>query len=158
MSQSSPDGIRRATPADAAALARLRLDFRGPRAPNVETEQEFLDRCAAWMRDRLGPESVWRVWVLERNNAAVGNVWMQAVEKLPNPTTEPELHAYVSNFYISPEHRNGGGGSAMLGVVLDECRRLRVDTVFLWPSARSRPLYERHGFAMSDGVLVLKHP
>ncbi len=156
VSSQATDGVRRAAPEDAGALARLRLDFRGPRAPNVETEGEFLARCAAWMRDRLGPQSSWRVWVLVRNNEVAGNVWLQAIEKLPNPTAEPELHAYISNFYVAPEYRNGGAGSALLGAVLDECRRLRADTVFLWPSARSRPLYERHGFAVSNAVLTLK--
>ena len=158
MSPTAADAIRRATPSDAAALARLRLEFRGPRAPAVESEQEFLDRCGAWMRERLRPDSVWRAWVIHRNKEPVGTVWLQVVEKLPNPTAEPELHAYVSNFYISAEYRNGGGGSALLRAALDECRQLSVDTVFLWPSARSRPLYERNGFAMANGILVLERP
>src|SRR6185503_548338 len=78
--------VRRATQSDAAALARLRLEFRGPRAPMVETEHAFLDRCAAWMHARLGGDSIWRVWLVERNRHPVGNVWLQVVEKLPNPT------------------------------------------------------------------------
>jgi len=31
-----------------------------------------------------------------------------------------------------------------------------VDSVFLWPSEQSRPLYERFGFETSSGVMVLK--
>lgn len=147
--------VRRASPGDAAALARLRLEFRGPRAPAVETEAEFLERCTAWMRARLTPGSAWRVWALDLGGEPIGNIWLQVVEKLPNPTAEPELHGYVSNFYISPHHRNAGGGSALLADALAECKRLSVDTVFLWPSARSRPLYHRHGFTTTDGVLVL---
>ena len=91
-----------------------------------------------------------------RNGEPLGAVWLQVVEKLPNPTAEPELHAYVSNFYVRPAYRNDGIGSALLRVVLDECTRLDVDSVFLWPSERSRALYERHGFITTDSVLVLK--
>jgi len=148
--------VRRGTQSDAAALAQLRLEFRGPRAPNVESETEFLTRCETWMRARLGDDSIWRVWLLEWNRDLIGAVWLQVVEKLPNPTAESELHAYVSNFYVRPDHRNTGGGSLLLRAALDEAERLGVDSIFLWPSARSRPLYERHGFAVSENVLVRK--
>jgi GNAT superfamily N-acetyltransferase len=148
------NGVRRATQSDANALARLRLEFRGPRAPNNESETAFLARCETWMCERLGAGSIWRVWVLERNNVVIGAVWLQVVEKLPNPTAESEVHAYVSNFYVRPEHRNTGAGSALLRAVLDEAEQLGVDSIFLWPSARSRPLYERHGFGISENILV----
>jgi hypothetical protein len=41
-------------------------------------------------------------------------------------------------------------------VVLDECRHLDVDSVFLWPTPRSRPLYERFGFTNNGAVLSLE--
>jgi GNAT superfamily N-acetyltransferase len=108
------------------------------------------------MRARLGDGSIWRVWLLERNHDPIGSVWLQVVEKLPNPTAESEWHAYVSNFYVRPDHRNTGGGTELLRAALHEAERLGVDSVFLWPSARSRPLYQRHGFAVSENVLVRK--
>lgn len=148
--------VRRATRADAAALARLRLDFRGPRAPNLEAEQVFLERCAAWMAPRLTSGAAWRAWVLDWNDRVAGNVWVQVIEKLPNPTAEAEIHAYVSNLYVAPAHRNEGAGTALLRAALDECARLEVDSIFLWPSARSRSLYRRHGFVVRDDILVLK--
>jgi GNAT superfamily N-acetyltransferase len=148
--------IRRATPADASALARLRLEFRGPLAAMLEEEAGFIDRCATWMTPRLDADSPWSVWIAETSHDLVGNVWMQIVEKLPNPSDEPELHAYVSNFYVRVEHRNLGAGSGLLRAVLDECARLDVDSVFLWPTARSRALYERFGFTTDRGILSLE--
>ena len=143
MQSSTTIQCRRASPADAALLAQLRYEFRASHAPTIETEEEFLSRCAAWMVRRLGAD-------------AAGGVWFQVVEKLPNPNEETELHAYVSNFYVRPEHRNAGAGSALLSTILDECGRLGIDTVFLWPTERSRPLYERFGFQSERGVLVRK--
>jgi GNAT superfamily N-acetyltransferase len=145
--------FRRANPSDAPALARLRFDFRGPLAPTMEPEAAFLARCEKWMANRLADGSPWRVWVAEVTGRLVGNVWVQIVEKLPNPSDEPERHAYVSNFFVRAEHRNVGAGTALMRVVLDECQRLDVDSVFLWPTARSRALYERFGFTHNGAVL-----
>src|SRR5512132_4347102 len=138
--------VRLATVDDASALAVLRYEFRASNKTAVESAEEFLPRCVEWMRPRLADDARWRVWVLDHAGDVVGNVWLQLVEKLPNPNVDRERHGYITNFYVRPEHRNGGAGSRMLRAVLDECERSDVDTVFLWPTVRSRPLYERHGF------------
>lgn len=101
--------VRRATTDDVSSLARLRLDFRGPRAPNVESEHAFLTRCARWMEPRVADDSAWRAWVLEHDRRIVGAIWVQIVEKIPNPTAEPEAHAYVSNLYVVPDYRIRAG-------------------------------------------------
>jgi GNAT superfamily N-acetyltransferase len=148
--------IRRANPSDASALAQLRHEFRAPLAPTTEMEGVFVARCTAWMEHRLSDGSPWRAWVAEAGDHLVGNVWMQLVEKLPNPIDEPERHAYVSNLFVREEHRNLGAGSRLMRVMLDECRRLDVDAVFLWPTAASRSLYERLGFTHNGAVLSLE--
>jgi GNAT superfamily N-acetyltransferase len=147
--------VRRATTADVPALATLRFEFRSRNKPPVESAEDFLPRCIDWMRPRVADAATWRVWVLERDGAIVGNIWLEIVEKLPNPNVEAELHGYVTNFFVRPEHRNAGAGSRLLHAVLEHCRRSEVDSVFLWPSERSRPLYERFGFVRPSEMLVL---
>jgi len=146
--------VRRATPADAATLARLRFDFRSGRQTAVEAQAEFVARCAEWMRPRLHADSRWRVWLLEQGGEPIGNLWMQMIEKIPNPGTESELYGYVTNVYVLEAHRNTGGGSMLVEAALDECRRFHVETVFLWTSDEGRPLYARHGFRAADSMLV----
>ncbi len=148
--------VRRASSADAAVLARLRHDFRAPLGDNVEAEATFLERCEQWMRPRLNVESVWRAWIAELQGQAVGCVWLQLVEKVPNPVVERECHGYVSNLFVRDEARGGGVGSVLLRAALDECDRVGVDNVILWPTPRSRSLYTRHGFAEADNMLVLR--
>lgn len=144
--------IRRATPDDAELLAQFRYAFRERR---TESREDFIARCAAWMRERLTADSHWRAWILLVNDAPAGNLWLQLVEKIPNPSaTEPELHAYISNFYVVPEHRNRGGGAQLMEAALAECRAKNVDNIFLWPTEESRSLYARFGFGVSEGVLV----
>jgi len=145
---------RRATLADASVLAELRFAFRSSLVDPVEARDEFISRCTIWMRSHLADESRWRAWILESGDAALGAVWLQIIEKLPNPGLERERHAYVTNLFVRPEHRGRGGGGQLLAALLDACGGLEVDSVFLWPTAESRPLYTRHGFSVTDSVMV----
>lgn len=147
--------IRTATPADAAMLARLRYDFRTRHAPAVEDTGEFLGRCEQWMRERLGQGGLWRCWIAERDGGAVGNLWLNLIEKIPNPAPEAEHHAYITNFYVLEEARGQGIGSMLLDVALHWCREQKLHAAILWPSDRSRPLYERKGFAVRDDLMEL---
>ena len=146
--------VRRATPNDASARAALRFAFRSSIGAAVEAEDAFVARCADWMRDRLAGDTRWRVWILEAASEPIGNIWLQLIEKLPNPVEEHETHGYVTNFFVRPEHRGGGGGSRLLKAVLAECEASSVDTIILWPTPQSRSLYERHGFRTTDAVMT----
>lgn len=145
--------IRRGTPADAAELARVRYAFRAELDPPVESEAEFQERCARWMAERLHQKHGWRCWVAARGDTLVGTVWLQLVEKLPNPVGHRGLHGYVSSVYVVPELRGAGIGSALLAACLREADALEIDAVFLWPTPRSRGLYQRYGFAVRDDLL-----
>jgi GNAT superfamily N-acetyltransferase len=145
--------VRLAGPADAPALARLRYAFRAELDPSPEDEAGFLQRCAGWMADRLNGRGPWRCWVAEEGDTLVGTVWLQIIEKLPNPVGEAECHGYVSSLYVVPSRRSTGLGSALLSACLQECDRRGTDAVFLWPTSRSRPLYHRHGFVVRDDFL-----
>lgn len=150
---SREQSVRRATPDDASALASLRYTFRSSLADPIETRTDFIERCVSWMRSHLEEDNRWRAWVAERDGIAIGTVWLQIVEKLPNPVIEREFHAYVTNLFVLAEHRGHGVGGLLLSALLAECQALEVDTIFLWPTAESRTLYERHGFAVTDAVM-----
>jgi GNAT superfamily N-acetyltransferase len=147
--------IRLATVADVVILARLRYELRTGIAPDVTPETGFHERCAEWMAARLPWTDVWRCWVAEDEaGEALGVVWLQFLEKLPNPVGEPGLHAYLTGFYVREAARNLGVGTALLAVALAACEERGIDTVFLWPTARSRALYVRHGFVEQSGMLA----
>jgi GNAT superfamily N-acetyltransferase len=149
-----PPRIRRAVPADARALARLRYEFRSEIAPPVEAKARFVARCARWMSARLRRGGAWRCWVVEDPAGdLIGAAWLQLIEKLPNPVAETERHAYITNVYVRPSHRGQGIGGRLLAALLAEGDREAVDAVILWPTPRSRSLYERHGFAVRDDLL-----
>ncbi len=155
-SQGDPKtSIRLATASDALPLAKLRFAFRSGLGQASEGEDEFVGRCEAWMRERLREGSQWRCWVAERGRALVGNVWAQLIEKIPNPVVEAEYHAYVTNFYVRDEARGKGLGTVLLSGALEWCKSRGAQAVILWPTQRSRALYERQGFSVRTDILAL---
>ena len=145
--------IRRASAEDADALAALRWEFRAAIDTPNEDRDAFLRRCAEWMRARLGDGHAWRAWVADADGGIVGTIWLQMLEKLPNPVAEPEVHGYVTNLYVR-ESARGGIGVRLLAAALDECAAAGVHQAFLWPTQRSRTLYRRAGFAGEGDVMV----
>jgi GNAT superfamily N-acetyltransferase len=150
--------IRLARRADARALAELRYAFRsemaGPEAPE-EPEAAFLERLTAWLADRL-EAGTWTAWVACAGGQPVGLVLVQLVEKVPNPVAEPERLGYVSSLFVRPGWRGRGTGGRLLAAALDFCRHSGAETVVLWPSPRSVPLYRRHGFRSAGEVMELR--
>jgi GNAT superfamily N-acetyltransferase len=142
-----PIAVRLAVPQDSLALARLRYDFRSALGTPEEQESVFVDRCQRWMMPRLRDDSDWKCWVAVRDDDLVGNIWVELLEKIPNPVLEAEWHAYITNLFVVETARNGGIGSMLLSVALQWCRDRGVHAVLLWPTPESRSLYTRYGFA-----------
>jgi GNAT superfamily N-acetyltransferase len=147
--------IRPATSADAAVLARLRHEFRAASGAVEETEADFLPRCERWIRDRLVGEG-WSAWIAEHGGVPAGTVWLQWIEKIPNPIRELEWHGYITSLYVREAFRGRSLGSSLLETALGACRQRGVDAVILWPTPRSRSLYARHGFQAADDLLQLR--
>lgn len=148
--------IRFATADDAPTLAHLRYEFRAAIRDATEDEATFVTRCAAWIAERLVEAGAWRCWVFESGNGIAGQLWLQLIEKMPNPAEELETHGYITNVYVRPDARGLGAGESLLGTALAFCREARVDSVLLWPTPRSRTLYARHGFAVEDDLMELR--
>ncbi len=149
-------GIRLATALDANRLAKFRYTFRSHVGSHLqEREDEFVERCSVWMLERLREDSPWWCWMAERDQELLGNLWGQLIEKIPNPSPEPECHVYLTNFFVTEAARGRGVGSRLLSVALEWCRARNAHAVILWPTERSRPLYLRHGFAVREDLLEL---
>lgn len=147
--------VRLATPADAQALAELRWEFRTSVGAAVEPRAQFLKRCGEWMRGRLARGTNWRCWVSADASGLLGSLWLQLIEKLPNPVGEVEIHGYITSFYVRPAVRGRRVGARLLDKALGYCRSLPVHAVILWPTPESRTLYERRGFFEPEDLMEL---
>jgi GNAT superfamily N-acetyltransferase len=152
--------IRLATSGDCRALAHLRYRFRTETESATETKSQFARRCASWMKKRIRSDSYpWRCWVLDDGKQLLGHVCVQVFEKVPNPLNdEPELHAYVTNFYVVPEMRSQGLGKGLLNKALSWCRARGTDAIILWATPGSRSLYRRCGLAEAADIFELRYP
>lgn len=152
--------IRRALNGDAPALARLRWDFKREdhdNAPAPVSEAAFADACGAWLRDRLASGS-WLAWVAEVDGRVCGHVFLHVVEKVPDPFPGSAVWGYVTNFYVVPAHRGRGLGRQLLDALDAHARSEGFDTLVVWPSERSAPLYRRVGFAPPVELVELSFP
>ena len=149
--------IRLATSGDYRALAELRYRFRAEDELVTETKSQFVRRCTSWMKKRFRAGSwPWRCWVSDDGKRLVGHVCVQLFEKIPNPVNEPELHAYITNFYVIPEMRDRGFGKRLLNKALSWCRARGTDAVILWPSTASKSFYRQCGFVAPSDIFELR--
>ncbi|SDG58092.1 Acetyltransferase (GNAT) family protein [Sinosporangium album] len=147
--------IRPARPGDARVLAELRWAFKledhegEPPRPHQPVEQ-----AEDWLRDRLG-DGRWLAWVAESGGQVCGHVFLHLVERMPDPYSDSTPLGYVTNFYVTPPHRNRGIGTGLLDAVKRHARSTRLDTLIVWPSERSNLLYRRSGFLPPEELLEL---
>lgn len=145
--------VRPARPADARALAELRWTFkqeddegRSPARPLEEAEH--------WIRDRLS-DGHWLAWVAETETGMCGHVFLCLVERMPEPYSDNAPIGYVTNFFVTPPQRGQGVGSTLLEALQQHSRSAGLDTLIVWPSERSSPLYRRSGFKPPGELLEL---
>ncbi len=128
--------LRRATPADAAPVARLQrhvVSVSLPYLPDVHTPEEDL-----WFfSERLFPEN--EVWVAEVDDQIIGYVAFKP--------------GWVSHLYIHPDHQGQGIGPQLLAKALEDGAPRELWT--FQQNARARRFYEARGFELvrlTDGA------
>ncbi len=77
---------------------------------------------------------------------------LNAIEK--NHPTEP--HEYLAFVGVAPERQGRGIGSMVMKPILDRCEAEGIPAYLEASSVRSRALYERHGFSVTEEVSIGK--
>jgi ribosomal protein S18 acetylase RimI-like enzyme len=137
--------IREATPADAAAVARLLHDFNQEYDDFTPGVEALTERLAAMLESSEitallageGPDgfALLRFWPSYLVNA---------------------LEAYIAELYVVPHLRRQGIGRLLLRTALDESRDRGAEFVFLGTSEDDKAalaLYESEGFTNREGGL-----
>ena len=148
--------VRRATPADAAAIAEVhgrswQVAYRGIVPDDVLDGLSVVQRERVWAdllaRDDGGP----LVLVGEHDGHVIG-----FCSALTQGRDDPD-HAEITAIYVDPGHWRAGAGSALLGAALAELRAAHCAAVRLWVFAgneRALAFYRCFGFA-ADGAEMI---
>lgn len=150
--------IRRAEPADAAAITRCRIDaWKETYAGKVPAS--FLDAMSPTdpvaivrMADRLAPDATTRGHVAEVDGEIVGFVTAGPEREHPraSPPRGDDLgQGEIYAIYIRSPHHGRGIGARLLDEAFDFLRERGFDRVVLWvldTNDQARRFYERQGF------------
>lgn len=152
----SDTSVRRAAPADAAAIAGVhvrswQIAYRGLVPDEVLDALSIAQRQTMW--HSLLERSVDGAFTLvgERDDQIVGFCSMLA------PSADDDRGGRtceVTAIYVEPDLRRTGIGSTLLATALEEVRAAGWDAVTLWvfaDNATARAFYRRFGFA-ADGA------
>lgn len=94
-------------------------------------------------------------FLVEEDGSAVGMAWLAILERIPGPETWMRLSGFLQSVYVTPECRNGGLGSLLIGALVDGAREEGVEYLSVHPSPRSFPFYRRVGFTGEGSLLFL---
>lgn len=136
--------VRKATAADAAALARLRWRWPAEERGYAGTDSAaFLELFSAWVIEHL---STHLPFLAEVDDHVVGMAWLMVADRIPSPARRDRRFGDVQSVYVVPELRDSGVGAALLDAVLAEACRLELEHVTVHSSDRAVPFYQRVGF------------
>jgi GNAT superfamily N-acetyltransferase len=136
---------RRATPADADDLVRLRrVMFE---AMGVDhSAPEWAANAATVLRDCLASGQMAAFVVEEDGRVVAGGVGMVA-QRIPSPRNPTGLHGYVQSMATEPEARGRGYGRAVFGALLEWFDERGVTAIDLHATEAGAALYRQFGFS-----------
>jgi GNAT superfamily N-acetyltransferase len=143
--------IRRATLADGSTLAALRRLWVEEQAGGPVDDAAFEQEFATWFAREHDQRITWLALDEDR---PVGMLNMLVFRRMPRPGRPPSRWGYLANFFVAQDHRGAGIGSRLLAACVAYAEADDFARIVLSPSARSRPLYERWGFGLTDSLLL----
>ena len=137
--------LRRATPADAAELTRLRGLMLAAVGHGVSGPEWAAATEAAFAR-RLGETDRFAAYVVERQGRLLsgGVGWVE--EHLPSPTSLDGRRGHVASMSTDPAARREGHAARVLDALLAWFAEVGVRRIDLGATDAGRPLYASRGF------------
>ena len=144
--------LRRATPADAAELTRLRglmhLAMGSPSLP-----PGWHQACEQAFRRRLGSDDFVAYGVQEEDRlVACGAGWLE--EHLPSPGQYDGRRGHIASMSTEPEFMRQGLGRQVFAALLAWFAARGVPRIDLRATEVGRPLYESFGFRVLGGATM----
>jgi GNAT superfamily N-acetyltransferase len=145
--------LRRAEPADAGDLTRLRALMITAMGGDP-TVPGWAAACESAFARRLAEPDRFAAWLVEVDGRPVssGVGWLE--EHMPSPGCFDGRRGHVASMSTEPAHQRRGHARLVLTALMDWFASLEVPRVDLRATADGRPLYEAMGFRELGGATM----
>lgn len=139
--------IRLAELKDIKQLIKMRWDFtiEYDESKKDESYSEFEKECHSFLENAMNGQQ-WYIWVAEEKGTIASHIYIELIEKVPRPGRITYPFAYMTNVYTTPEYRNKGVASKLLGKINDWVKENKYEFVIVWPSDEAINFYRRNGY------------
>jgi GNAT superfamily N-acetyltransferase len=143
--------VRVATADDLPAVAEFRWVEDSESPQPAMAHDAFVTEFVAWVLAHPGYHGV----IALDGVQVVGMAWLAAVPRIPSALRFDRAGGDVQSFFVLPEYRDSGLGTAILRRLVDLARELGLTRVTVQSSRRAIPLYNRAGFELKPFLLAL---
>ena len=133
-------------------LAKLRWEFK---QKNTNYNIDFINHYYEYLKneDKLGRL---KVFISKSLKEIIGNINLVIIPKSPKPNSNMGYIGYITNTYVRPKFQNRGIGSSLLKNLTEHSKINQIELLFVWPSKKSIPFYERSNFKDNNDILENK--
>lgn len=142
--------IRTATPADARAVAELRLAWAEERSNPTEPVDSYARGLFEWI---AAHDDVIGKIALGADGVPVGMGWLAVIDRLPIPTRHDRRSGDIQSVFVREEERGSGVGKLIIDALVEEARTRGLDRVVLHSSTSGADFYRHLGWSNSDLLL-----
>jgi GNAT superfamily N-acetyltransferase len=148
--------VRRAVPADAVEVTRLRRVMFTSMGLDCDTV-DWEPACVAFFERHFGtPDVVAMVVDAPDGSGLAASGVIELSRQIPSPRAPRGTNAYISTICTDPRWRGQGMAAAIMAALVAVARDAGIDNVDLHATEEGRPLYERLGFAERRGNPALR--
>ena len=109
----------------------------------------FIENFVLFLRN----QTTYRIFVACDGERVASAMFVAVVPKVPKPNRKSESIAYLTSVYTRKEYRGQGIGAKLLGYIKQQLMQQACELLFVWPSERSVPWYERNGFMQENELM-----
>ena len=141
--------IRLAVPADIPQLCKLRLAYFDEEFGTLPADKTAAIKAhlPAYFTAHLGRDCIAAAAEAE-DGTLVSNALLTVIEKPANPFFPCGRSGYVLGVFTEPDYRGQGLATQIMALILQEAKRLQLDTVTLSASDMGKGIYEKLGFTV----------
>ena len=148
--------LRQAGEQDYAQLAEMKwLHCQEDDADDGESNLAGVDRAAfagafvAFLKN----QTTYRIFIACDRDRVASAMFVGLIPKVPKPNRKSESIAYLTNVYTRKEYRGQGIGTKLLDHIKQQLMPQACELLFVWPSERAVPWYERCGFMQENELM-----